>query len=311
MKFFFLIAFLTLSLKAVCQDLLPNSLLINIEPTKTDDVRWKKMALYLNKTTERVVDSLRKDFKYVQLSFSDSLQVNAGLPYLISQSKLVENDGIYPIPLNRLGQFEYITQRYLLSGNKMVLFHKIDDIYKDLPGIVQEDNHAELFSSIYKTLKKQINVFSINTKTLLQPINTNQRISIHYNGINSDSLEEKKEFLILNGLVNNMLINGQSQFKFNYYPEFITYKPLKEYLKDDLYIHLDLKKEGANYKINLIFDGKNPIKQSQNERFSLNKAGNLTTDFSIPIQKIEHGDYSDLIFEINKSLYKFLLFNLN
>jgi hypothetical protein len=287
---------------------LKNCIKINIRPVKYENNQLVRFSKIIDSLTILALDSIKKN----NFSIASSERPNDPCKFELSiESEVMRTENAYDLPPTAYGNFEYLNRTSLYNASNGVLLMKTDDIYKNFTELIF-NNRSELFEKIYKILLNQTNIFIFNTQDEISSSPNNEKLIINFNGIDKGIINLKEENYI-NVLINNMLVNQQKNFRFNYQPNYK--KPSVNHVADketDNVINFSIKveKEDNFYVFELIFKSIKELKLSQTGFGESVHSTPVRLSFNISNEKILNGCYPDLIFDINKSLYKIFLFNL-
>eukprot|EP01012_Entosiphon_sulcatum_P004810 TRINITY_DN11997_c0_g1_i1.p1 TRINITY_DN11997_c0_g1~~TRINITY_DN11997_c0_g1_i1.p1 ORF type:complete len:287 (-),score=22.95 TRINITY_DN11997_c0_g1_i1:862-1638(-) len=254
------------------------------------------------------MDSIKKN----NISIARSEQLNDPCKFKLRiESEIMKTENAYDLPPNPYGNFEYLNRTSLYNEANNVLLMKTDDIYKDLTGLIS-NSISELFQRIFKILLKQTDIFIFNTQNEVSSPANNEKLIINFNGVDKGIISIKEESDI-NILINNMLVNQQKNFRFNYQPNYK--KSPANYIIDNtsnnvISFNVRVEKKDKSYVFELVFKSLKELKLSQSGLGESVHSTPVRLSFNVSDEKISSRCYTELIFDINKSLYKFLLFNL-
>ncbi|PWS26505.1 hypothetical protein DHW03_17150 [Pedobacter yonginense] len=282
---------------------------VTINTVNYQDNHLSKFSAVIDSLTKKALDSIKKSNSLIDKSekINDSCRLK-----LFVQSEVMGTEKLYDLPAVAYGRFEYFNRISLYNGANNVLLMKTDDIYKDLPDLII-NNINELYDRIHKILNSQLSIFVFSTQENLSSMVDEERNAIiNFNGIDSEDMKIDQEKMI-NLLINNMLINQQNNFHFNYkanYPNSKMRQNSHNEKGDIINLNIKVVRVKDNYVLDLLFKSTKELKFSQSVFGQIAQSSPVRLSFYISGDDVLNGCYTDVIFDINKSLYKFLLFNL-
>lgn len=209
--------------------------------------------------------------------------------------------------------FLYTIRREALdAGDQRSLSHSAE-IMKDLEGYLQPGPLLEaLYKDIYKKLAGDITTYVIDTKTLLPPqTSIHQGIIIDYRGITGPAELSTHVNFLVNGIVNNILVAGQSHYQFGYVPSWHGPAGNTDKLDSLIKLSITATDSAGIVTFHLDFTSDFPLLyQVAVDRNPAKMGGELVRTFTILAKDLDSGNYSPLIFPMAKAMNKFYLLNI-
>jgi hypothetical protein len=300
--------------------LLQNYVHVNLKKSESSESPplTKEMEA-LDSLRKKALDSIKSSFPYFTYAcIGKTTPAKPGALQLDLSLEIVSTSNTrFESAINRVspGGFSYTIQREVQNGTRGILLQESTEIMKDLKASIQSNEiNGLLFNDVYNKLKREINTYVINTREILTPRKTGAvGITVKYNGIVQQGNLSDSDKRIINGLVNNMLVNGQNNFSFNYIPGYTGGGKAGNAAGNNdslIDLALDIRDMNDYYEVMLNFSSKLPLQYKKYDLTGNKMMEELNRDFKIYKKDLIVKDFSTVVFDISRSMYRFFVLNI-
>lgn len=274
-----------------------------------NNIELKENFIDFNRMTCEVLKKLEKKYTYIfinntgfhkgSFSHSQNFKTDYVIHFSINNRSKSGGDPFSSLNTARPGQFNYVSKIQLIdnkSGNILVT-ERI--LWKDLLSLSSDT--ARLFTNLHEEFGKVLKLIAVPMDTVLTPQNKAQKLPviaiIHF--ISYDDPKLKNHAQIITDLINNIVIFHQSNFSYNYCPEYRI-------------PNMDCKIHNVTISGRLTesADSKDYIFQLDYNKTGLNMAykpnNAIQSIFRFDKNRIDQNDYMQVINKLNRSIYHFL-----
>ena len=324
---------------ASAQDLLPGYMhVVLVKGQAARKLSLRNELARLDSLQVKAMDALHDAYPWFTYEVADSpLQMSSATP-AINLCYEVITDQQAPVRNILMGissdAFLYIIRRKTLDARDQKLLSHSAEMMKDLHGYLQPGPLlSALYKDIYKKLAADISTYVFDTKTLQPPqLLTHPGISIDYQGITGPATLSAHEKFLISGIVNNILVAGQSHYVFGFIPGWRSLRTDPAATPDSrtnpaitpdnrtdpaatpdslIDMRLTATDSAGVITLHLDFSARFPLLYEKPvDRDPAKMGGELIRTFTIPAKELASGNYDPLVFPMGRSISKFLLLNI-